>query len=129
MITSSWQLNRHASVQLTAKELYENAITWRDVFTDVPVKVSNSPLVTALMAQIDEQVGCHRQLCAPCSRSTCAEHPLHMRRYQTHANCALATDLNPLPVSCVVLLKDSKAALAVQQVQHGAQPLRAYKCG
>ena len=43
-------------MQLTAKELYENQITWRDIFTDVPIRIANSPLVTALMCQIDEHV-------------------------------------------------------------------------
>jgi translation initiation factor 3 subunit H len=43
-------------LQLSAKELYENSISWGDVFAEVPVKISNSPLVTALMAHIDEHV-------------------------------------------------------------------------
>ena len=43
-------------MQLTAKELYENAISWRDVFTEVPIKIANSPLITALTAQLDEAV-------------------------------------------------------------------------
>jgi translation initiation factor 3 subunit H len=43
-------------LQLTAKELYQNGIAWRDVFTDVPIRIANSPLITALMAQIDEHV-------------------------------------------------------------------------
>ena len=43
-------------VQLTAKELYENAISWRDVFAEVAIKVVNSPLVAALMAHVDEHI-------------------------------------------------------------------------
>jgi translation initiation factor 3 subunit H len=43
-------------VQLSAKELYENSISWGDVFVEVTIKITNSPLVTALMAHIDEHV-------------------------------------------------------------------------
>lgn len=42
-------------LQLTAKALYDAGITWKDIFTEIPIKIENTPLVTALMAEIDRQ--------------------------------------------------------------------------
>lgn len=43
------------NTSLTAKQLYDAGITWKDIFTEVPIKIENTPLVTALMAEIDRQ--------------------------------------------------------------------------
>lgn len=42
-----------ANPNLTSRQLFENKITWRDIFVEVPIKVDNSPLIVALMAEID----------------------------------------------------------------------------
>lgn len=43
-------------MQLTAKQLFGSGLSWRDIFTEIPIKIHNSALVTALMAEIDRQV-------------------------------------------------------------------------
>ena len=43
-------------MQLTAKQLFGSGLSWRDIFTEIPIKIHNSALVTALMAEVDRQV-------------------------------------------------------------------------
>lgn len=43
-------------MQLTAKQLFGSGLSWRDIFTEIPIKIHNSALVTALMSEIDRQV-------------------------------------------------------------------------
>uniref|UniRef100_A0A7S0X132 Eukaryotic translation initiation factor 3 subunit H n=1 Tax=Chlamydomonas leiostraca TaxID=1034604 RepID=A0A7S0X132_9CHLO len=39
--------------KMTAKELREAAISWKDVFVDIPIKVANSSLTQALIAELE----------------------------------------------------------------------------
>eukprot|EP00877_Chromochloris_zofingiensis_P003456 jgi/Chrzof1/13110/Cz07g20080.t1 len=43
--------------KLTGKELREAAITWKDVFIEVPIKVQNKSLAQALIADLDPSSG------------------------------------------------------------------------
>lgn len=43
---------KKGGVSLSAEKLKEANIGWEDIFEEIPIVVHNSPLVTALMAQV-----------------------------------------------------------------------------
>ena len=73
---------KKGTVGLTAEKLKEANIGWADIFEEIPIVVHNSPLVTALMAQVRPAGGA----------GGAGAHPVHTRRGVPPSRCTGPAD-------------------------------------
>lgn len=101
---------------LTIEKIRAKALSWRDVFVEIPITIHNSPLSVALMAEIEPPAAATQQdydRCLPaCTHGACV---LGQGRVQWRGVAAVAS-----PPACLPCLL---AGARLIQPQHSLQPL------